>query len=65
MAVAGGDRVGASEVEFCVWYLEPVLRTLTDTAEVRGVPVVVGLQKHASHITLSQVATSQVALTST
>jgi hypothetical protein len=50
MAVAGDDRVGAGEVEFCVRYLQSVLRPVTHPAEMRGVPIIVGLEK-TSYIT--------------
>jgi hypothetical protein len=46
MAVAGDDGVGASEVELGARYLQPVLRTVTHPTELRGVPVIVGLEKH-------------------
>lgn len=46
MAVAGDDGVGAGEVELCVWYLQSVLRSVTHPAEMRGVPIIVGLEKH-------------------
>jgi hypothetical protein len=46
MAVAGDDRVGAGEVELCTRYLQSVLRSVTHTAKMRGVPIIVGLEKH-------------------
>jgi hypothetical protein len=46
MAVAGDDRIGSGEVELCARYLQSILRSVTHPAEVRRVPIIVGLQKH-------------------